>query len=272
MGPVGPTPWGPGSAGFFLKRGRAMLLVINMGNTRTHAVYYQGGHKSPHFATSTLPQVDHYVNWLKAVSVLAPERILLASVVPSAATALATATKEVWEMEPELVRPREDLGIRFTTVDYKHDLGADLFVNAVISHHDYGGNILNVDLGTASTFCVIKDGLYLGTSIVPGMELSIKAMIQGTALLQDFALQKMDKVIQDNTTACLQSGIYFSYFEMVRGMIRRIQEEEGPLKVVLTGGIGNFLHDELAPYVDYFRPELTLEGLQLIARLLPRLE
>lgn len=249
-----------------------MLLTINMGNTRTHAVVYEKSHRSPHYATATVPRVEHYVQWLKAISLVAPTRILLASVVPEAASALAAATRELWAMVPELVKPRADLGIRFTTVDYEHELGADLFVNAVISHHDYGGNILNVDLGTASTFCVIKDGLYLGTSIVPGMELSIKAMIQGTALLKDFTLQKMDKVIQDNTTACLQSGIYFGYFELVRGMITRIQAEEGPLKVVLTGGIGTFLHDELAPYVDYFRPELTLEGLRLIAHLLPRVE
>ncbi|HHW98893.1 MAG TPA: type III pantothenate kinase [Firmicutes bacterium] len=249
-----------------------MLLTVNMGNTRTHAVSYQDGYRSPHFATATTPQVEHYANWLKAISLVAPTRILLASVVPPAASALAAATRELWGLEPEVVKPREDLGVRFTTVDYKQDLGADLFVNAVVSHHDYGGNILNVDLGTASTFCVIKDGLYLGTSIVPGMELSIKAMIQGTALLKDFALQKIDKVIQDNTTACLQSGIYFGYFELVRGMIARIQQEEGPLKVVLTGGIGTFLHDELAPYVDHFRPELTLEGLRLIAQLLPQLE
>lgn len=248
-----------------------MLLTINMGNTRTHAVYYRGRHKSPHFATATIPQVEHYSSWLRAIPVIAPTRILLASVVPGAATALAAAATELWGLTPELVRPREDLGIRFTAVDYQHDLGADLFVNAVVSGHDYGGNILNVDLGTASTFCVIKEGLYLGTSIIPGMELSIRAMIQGTALLKDFTLQKLDKVIQDNTPACLQSGIYFGYFELVRGMIARIQGEEGPLQVVLTGGIGTFLHDELAPYVDHFRPELTLEGLQLIAQLLPAL-
>lgn len=246
-----------------------MLFTINMGNTRTHAVYYQNGHKSPHFATATLPQLEHYSGWLRTITAVAPTRILLASVVPSAATALSAAANELWGLMPELVRPREDLGIRFNAVDYQNDLGADLFVNAVVSNHDYGGNILNVDLGTASTFCVIKEGLYLGTSIVPGMELSIRAMIQGTALLKDFSLQKMDRVIQDHTTACLQSGIYFGYFELVRGMINRLQEAEGPLQVVLTGGIGTFLHEELAPYVDYFRPELTLEGLQIIAQLLP---
>lgn len=248
-----------------------MLLTINMGNTRTHGVYYQNGHTSPHFAAATLPQTEHYANWLQTITAVAPERILLASVVPSAAMALISAAQELWGLTVEVVKPRADLGIRFSSVNYQQDLGADLFVNAVISNHDYGGNILNVDLGTASTFCVIKNGHYLGTSIVPGMELSIRAMIQGTALLKDFSLQKMDKIIQDHTTACLQSGIYFGYFELVRGMINRIQEEEGPLQVVLTGGIGTFLHDELAPYVDYFRPELTLAGLQFIAQLLPEI-
>lgn len=244
-----------------------MLLTINMGNTRTNSLLFAPD-GSRHFATATRPDCQHYRQWLSQLP--RPSRVLLAAVVPPAAAALRAAIAQQWQLPVEQVLPREDLGIRFTTVDY-HQLGADLFVNAVVSHHDYGGNILNVDLGSASTFCVIKRGLYLGTSIVPGMELSIRAMIQGTALLQEFELRKMDHIIHDNTIACLQSGIYFGYFELVRGMIERIQEEQGPLQVILTGGIGTFLHQELAPWVDHFRPDLTMEGLQLIAGLLPHL-
>lgn len=244
-----------------------MLLTINMGNTRTNSLLFTDDGPT-YIATATKPDVEHYRQFLLAIP--KPSRILLASVVPLAAASLRQAACELWGLTVQQVQAREDLGIRFATVDY-HQLGADLFVNAVASHHFYGGNILNVDLGSASTFCVIKQGLYLGTSIVPGMELSIRAMISGTALLSEFELRKMDRIIQDNTVSCLQSGIYFGYFELVRGMIERIQEEQGHLTVVLTGGIGTFLHEELAPWVDHFRPELTMEGLKLIADMKPQL-
>ncbi len=242
---------------------RAVLLTINQGNTRTKGMTF-GCDAIEHHVADTSAQVEHYLQWL--VTFPRPRRILLSSVVPAAAAALRQAAERAFGLAVEQVETRTDLGIRFTTVDYHH-LGADLFVNAVASHHCYGGNLLNVDLGSASTFCVIKDGLYLGTSIAPGMELSLRAMISGTALLENFALKKMDRVIHDNTIACLQSGIYFGYFELVRGMIQQVQAEHGPLTVVLTGGIGSFLHDELAPYVHHFRPHLTLEGLRLIAEL-----
>lgn len=244
-----------------------MLLTINQGNTRTKALFFAAD-RQEYDVVDTHGGEEHFRSWFSRLP--NPGRILLSSVVPEAATALSRAALQVFGLPVEQVQAREDLGIRFTTVDYHH-LGADLFVNAVISHHQYGGNLLNVDLGSASTFCVIKDGLYLGTSIVPGMELSIRAMIAGTALLKDFELVKMERIIHDNTVACLQSGIYFGYFELVRGMIERIKAEQGPLRVVLTGGIGTFLHEELAPYVDYFRPNLTMEGLKLIAELQPRL-
>lgn len=240
-----------------------MLLAVNMGNTRTNSLLFTDAAQT-HFSTATRADVAHYCGFLAGIP--KPSRILLASVVPAAAQALAEAVSRTWGMAVEQVRPREDLGISFTTVDY-HQLGADLFVNAVAADHFYGGNLLNVDLGSASTFCVIKQGLYLGTSIVPGMELSIRAMISGTALLEEFELRKMHHIIHDNTMACLQSGIYFGYFELVRGMMERIQEEQGPLTVILTGGIGTFLHDELAPWVNHFRPDLTMEGLRLIAQL-----
>lgn len=247
-----------------------MLLAINIGNTRTHACYHHDDNTNNHFTTRTHAKADHYRAWLRTLAPAGePDRILISSVSPAAGKTLSEAVRSLWGSTPEFIRPRDDLGISFTTVDYHNELGADLFVNAVASNHSYGGSILNVDLGSASTFCVLRQGVYLGTSIVPGLELSIRAMIDGTALLKDFSLQKMNAVIQTNTTACLQSGIYFGYFELVRGMINRIQVEQGPLSVVLTGGIGDFLHDELAPYVDHFRPNLTLEGLELIGRLLP---
>ena len=244
-----------------------MLLTINMGNTRTNSLLFTASGQE-RFSVSTRQDPGHYEQFLAGIS--KPSRILLSSVVPAAALALHHAVGRVWGMAVEEVHPREDLGVRFTTVDY-HQLGADLFVNAVASHQFYGGDLLNVDLGSASTFCVIKRGLYLGTSIVPGMELSIRAMIQGTALLQEFQLRKMDHIIHNNTIACLQSGIYFGYFELVRGMIERIQEEQGSLTVVLTGGIGTFLHEELAPWVHHFRPDLTMEGLKRIAEIKDKL-
>lgn len=246
--------------------GVRVLLTINMGNTRTKALLYSHQEKHERYVVPTKADQDHYREFFRQIP--KPERILLSSVVPKAAAELHAAALEVWGLRVEQIHAREDLGITFAGVDYR-ELGSDLFVNAVASHHLFGGNILNVDLGSASTFCVVKQGVYLGTSIVPGMEISIRAMIQGTALLRHFELRKTERIINTDTISCLQSGTFYGYFELVRGMINRIQEEHGALTVVLTGGIGNFLHDELTPYVHHFLPDLTLDGLSMIAEMSP---
>ncbi len=148
------------------------------------------------------------------------------------------------------------------------ELGADLFVNAVANYHLFQRRCLSVDLGTASKFCVIEgDGLYRGTTIAPGMKLSLNALIKRAPLLPEIPFLPTEKIINNSTVPCLQSGIFYGYCSLVDGLIKRIKKEQGDLFVVLTGGIGNVLHEFLNE-IDVFMPNLTLQGAEILYRMI----
>jgi len=214
------------------------------------------------FSHSTVRDAREYYDF--AASLPEVKRVLCASVVPAATLALSEALC-LRGLQMELVKPQQELGISFGGLNYT-ELGGDLFVNALASVHFWGRSILNVDLGTGSTFCVVRDSVYLGTTIVPGMELSLRALTSGAALIKPIQLAKPPRVINTSTEECVQSGIYYGYLELVRGMIHRVQREQGKLFVVLTGGIGSFLRDELHDVVDVYEPNLTLYGLWVAAQ------
>jgi type III pantothenate kinase len=238
-----------------------VLAAINVGNTWAKlGVFNQPGDLDPlevrRIPTSTSPadyrELTHGLDGVDAY--------FTASVVPGATRAIDQAVTK----PHQVISARDDLGVRFDGLNY-HQLGADLFVNAVASRLLFGSEILNADLGTASTFCVITDGSYRGTTIVPGLEISLRALTERTALLPHVEVARLGRLIQQDTISCMQSGAYYGYLELTRGLIRRAEEEWGKLGVVLTGGIGALLHEDLTDIIDYYEPDLTLKGLSLIA-------
>lgn len=244
-----------------------MILAVNIGNTRTNAgVLSAEGTLIRNLSCYTTRTPEEYREF--ASTLPAGLRVLCSSVVPDATLAFADAIRP-YGFCLEVVAARDDLGLRFSGLNYA-ELGADLFTNALASHYFWNRSVLNVDLGTGSTFCVIRDGVYLGTSIVPGMELSLRALTSSAALISTIELAKPSRVINTTTAECVQSGIYYGYLELVRGMINRVQREQGKLFVVLTGGIGSFLREELHDVVDVYEPNLTLYGLWVAAQKVPQ--
>lgn len=238
-----------------------VLVAINLNNTRTGVGFFaeNGLLHSYSIPSEDLVQVAQTV----LAGIQSGARVVVASVVPKATAALA-AMLGAGGYQLEELRTQQGLGITFGSLNFR-ELGADLFANAIAVREIWGRDSLTVDLGTGSTFCVVKSGRYMGTSIVPGMELSLRALTDKAALLGDVPLARPDAVINTNTVACLQSGIYYGYTELVRGMIGRVQREQGKLFVVLTGGIGTFLSAELMDVVDVFEPSLSLLGIAIAA-------
>ncbi|MBT9157317.1 MAG: Type III pantothenate kinase [Firmicutes bacterium] len=238
-----------------------LFVAVNIGNTRTSVGFIDDrGRVGRVMALATTRYAEEYASLRQQIAEGA--RVVCASVVPQATLALAEA---LGDLPIEVLAVRDDLGITFAGVNYA-ELGPDLFANALASWSLWGQDSLNVDLGTGSTFCVIKKGVYLGTAIVPGMELSFTALMRRAALLTEVPLAKPRRVINANTVECLQAGIYYGYLELVRGLIRRVQEEQGKLRVILTGGIGTFLQDGLGDVIDVYEPNLTLLGIWVAAK------
>jgi type III pantothenate kinase len=145
------------------------------------------------------------------------------------------------------------------------ELGSDRIANAVSAYTEYGGPVIFIDFGTATTFGVMDGaGSFLGGCICPGIKLASEALGTGTAKLPRFELAKPEHVIGRTTLANLQSGMFYGYVGLVRNIVRKIRQELGEdALVVATGGMALMVAEE-SKVIDKLDGLLTLKGLRLI--------
>ena len=150
------------------------------------------------------------------------------------------------------------------SVDNPQCLGADRIANAVAAHRLYAGDLIVVDSGTATTFCVITaEGEYRGGAIMPGPGMSVNALFEKTSKLPKVELKPLSSVIGRNTEDNIRSGVVLGHAGAIERIIADIKQElNSDPAVVLTGGYADLLN----PYikVNYINPLLTLEGLRII--------
>jgi type III pantothenate kinase len=163
-----------------------------------------------------------------------------------------------------VVEPGTRTGIPILT-DNPREVGADRIVNALAAYHRYGGPVIVVDFGTATTFDAISaKGEYLGGVICPGPQISADALFQRAAKLPRIDVRKPPHVIGRTTVASMQSGLFWGYVDMVEGLVRRMRAElGGDVAVVATGGLAVLVAPE-AKGIDHVDPELTLRGLRIV--------
>jgi len=146
----------------------------------------------------------------------------------------------------------------------KNEIGHDRLINAIAGYKKFGGNLIIIDFGTATTFDVIgKSGEYLGGVISPGINLSLKALHDMTAQLPKISVKPQKNVIGKNTIEAMNSGVYFGYISLVEGMLQKIENELNQKTTrILTGGLSEIFKDKLG--ILHHEPDLTLEGLRMV--------
>lgn len=250
-----------------------MLLVFDIGNTNIVLGVYEGEELLRHWRISTDRQKtgDEYgmlINNLFSyggLSIQDVSAIIISSVVPPLIVPIVKMCQRYFKVEPLVVGPGIKTGI---CIKYENprEVGADRIVNAVAAHHKYGGPIIIVDFGTATTFCAINEnGDYLGGAISPGIGISTEALFQRAAKLPRIELVKPKTVICRNTVSSMQSGIIYGFVGQVDEIVRRMKEEVNrpDAYVVATGGLANLIAQESKTIneVEHF---LTLEGLRIL--------
>ena len=153
-------------------------------------------------------------------------------------------------------------------MDNPREVGTDRIVNTAAAHNLYGGPLIIVDMGTATTFDTVSDrGDYLGGAIAPGIVTAVEAMFTKAAMLPRVELMRPNHAIGTNTIDAMKSGIVFGYVGLVEGMVTRIQGEMGTrTKVIATGGYAHLIAGE-TDVIDEVNLDLTLIGLRLIYRM-----
>jgi len=255
-----------------MARRRALLLVVDIGNTNTVLGFYDRAKlvRTFRLETSMRRTTDELLVLLRglidgaAIDAGDVDAGIVGSVVPALTERFVDAAEDAFDCEMLVVGPGVKTGMPILT-DNTREVGPDRIVNAVAAHALVGGAAIVVDFGTATTFdCVSAAGEYLGGAIAPGMEISANALTSRTAMLPRTELVKPPQPIGKNTVHAMQSGIVYGYVGLVDGMVERLRGELGPDAAVLaTGGLARLVGAE-SRTIDRVEEDLTLQGLRLI--------
>lgn len=249
-----------------------MLLAVDCGNTNTVFSIWDGENFIGTWRTATDWQrtADQYFVWLNTLMRLQGIEaditdMIVSSTVPRVVFNLRVLADRYFNTRPYVVGKPDCLLPCDVRVDRGTAVGPDRLVNTVAGFAAYGGDLIMVDFGTATTFDVVaSDGAYVGGVIAPGVNLSLEALHQAAAALPHVDISKPQKVIGTNTVACMQSGVFWGYVGLVRELCARIRaEREVPMKVISTGGLAP-LFQQAADLFDAFEDDLTMQGLRII--------
>ncbi|MBM3486808.1 MAG: type III pantothenate kinase [Alphaproteobacteria bacterium] len=252
-----------------------MLLAIDSGNTNIVFAVFEGDTLKGEWRSSNDSRrtADEYGIWLSQLMALnaikgeAVREAIIATVVPETLFSLKTLCRRYFRCEPLVVgEAGVDVGIG-VLVDSPEEVGADRLVNAVAAQARYGGPLVVIDFGTATTFDVVDaGGNYCGGVIAPGVNLSMEALHMAAAKLPHVAIQRPRTVIGKRTVPAMLSGVYWGYVGLIEGLVSRIKAEFGaPMKVIATGGLSPLFADATC-VIEILDVELTLRGLAAIHR------
>jgi len=249
-----------------------MLLAIDVGNTNIVLGLYQKKKLIIHWRIETDRErtEDEYAALMRGLFSIndlkfdVVKDIIVSCVVPPILPIIENLSKKYFNTSPLIVGPGIKTGIPIL-YDNPKEVGADRIVNAVAGYERYGGPLIIVDFGTATTFdAVSKGGEYLGGVITPGIGISMEALFEKAAKLPKIELIKPSTVIGRNTISSMQSGAIYGYAGLVDRIVEEIRKElDRDTYVVATGGLAELIIPESLT-IKEVNPFLTLDGLQII--------
>ncbi len=249
-----------------------MLLTIDVGNTNiTFGVFDRKKLVTTfRMTTKQLRTSDEYGvgilelierNQLSGTDI---RDVIIASVVPDVMHSLTNAILKYFEITPVIVGPGIKTGIRVVTENPKQ-IGADRIVDAAAAYALYGGPVLVLDFGTATTYDLVDGKGSFVAGVTAGIRISAKALWEDAAKLPKIEICKPASILAQETISSMQAGLVYGQIGQTEYIVRNMAKESGysDLKVVATGGLGRIIANE-TDCIDIYDPNLTLSGLRLI--------
>lgn len=253
-----------------------MMLCIDVGNSHIYGGVFANGEICLRFRhTSKVSTSDELGIFLKNVireNQCDPTKInsiAICSVVPQLDYSLRAACVKYFSIEPFFLQAGVKTGLN---IKYRNptDVGADRIANAIAATHSYPGkNLVIIDFGTATTFCVINaQKAYLGGVILPGIRLAVDALSNNTAKLPAVEIIKIEQVVGRSTIESIQSGVFYGAIGACKELLARIKVEAFAGLEVLTLATGGFasLFEKQEIY-DQNIPDLVLQGVRIAAEM-----
>lgn len=251
-----------------------MLLTIDVGNTNITVGVFQKEEIITTFRLTTKQArtSDEYAIALSGVllqnniALKDVDDVIISSVVPNVMHSLTSAIIKYLDIKPIIVESGIRTGIRIVTENPKQ-IGADRIVDAAAAYELYGGPVIVIDFGTATTYDLVDgEGAFLAGVTAPGIRTSGKAMWEDAAKLPEIEIRKPQSILAKETISSMQAGLVYGQIGQTEYIIRKMKEEAknlGEIKVVATGGLGSIIVPETKA-IDIYDPNLTLQGMRLI--------
>lgn len=249
-----------------------MILAIDIGNTNIVLGVFEGTDLTATFRMSTVVRSsDEYgvlmcdMLRLKGIAYDRFDAVVVSCVVPNILYSMGSAVVKYFGIRPFVVGPGTKTGIRLVSENPK-EIGPDRIVDAAAAYTLYGGPVLVIDYGTATTYDLISaDGSFVAGVTAPGIRLSAKALWEGTAMLPNIEIEKPQSILAKNTVTSMQAGLVYGQIGQSEYIIKNMIAESGYEKVltVATGGLGKMIAEN-TEYINVYNPNLTLEGLRII--------
>ena len=250
-----------------------MLLTIDVGNTNITFGIFDAAELITTFRMTTkqMRTSDEYgvsiIDMLERnkIEKKIVEDVIIASVVPNVMHSLTSAVIKYLEITPIIVGPGIKTGIRVATENPKQ-IGADRIVDAVAAYDLYGGPVLVLDFGTATTYDLIDaNGAFTAGVTAPGIRTSAQALWQEAAKLPEIEIKKPKSILAQETISSMQAGLVYGQIGQTEYIVQNMKKESGyeNIKVVATGGLGRIIANE-TNCIDIYDSNLTLSGLRLI--------
>ncbi len=254
------------------KRGK-MILVIDVGNTNITFGVFKGEKLVTSFRMMSQTSRTSDEFGMEIIAILSAngiskedfEGVIIASVVPKLMHALVNSIVKYVGKNPYIVGPGIKTGIKIVT-ENPREIGPDLIVDAVAGYELYGGPVMVIDFGTATTYIVVNEKGEFCTGVVsPGIRISAKALWEDTAKLPEVEIKKPKTILAQETISSMQAGLVYGQIGQTKYIIEEMRKALGytDMKVVATGGLGRMISDETKE-IDVYDSNLTLTGLRLI--------
>lgn len=252
-----------------------VLLAVDMGNTNIAlAVMKEGDVIAKFHMTTKIPRTsDEYGLFLmdvlhaKHIRVDEIQAVIIASVVPNIMHSFTNAIVKYIQVKPMIISAGTKTGIRIATSNPK-EIGADRIVDLVAAYEMYGGPVLVIHFGTATTYdLVTKDGAFIAGVTSPGIQICANALWKETAKLPEIEIKPPKSILAKDTVSSIQAGLIYGAIGQTEYIVQRMKEESKlqDALVIATGGVGRWIAEE-TDSIDVFDPDLTVKGLNCIYR------
>jgi len=253
-----------------------MILCIDIGNTNIKLGVFENNSLVASFRISSVQSKtsDEYgiaiINLINSADIKKEDLtgVIISSVIPSLNYTIEHMCSYYLKLKPIIVGSGTKTGLNLK-VDNPREVGADRIVNSIAALKKYGGPIIVIDFGTATTFnAVTENNELIGGVIAPGIKGSLDSLVTGTAKLPRVEIVTPKSVLGKNTITNMQAGIVFGFAGMVEFIVKKMKEElgGGNIKVIATGGFSEIISKE-ASCIDAVDKKLTLDGLKILYEL-----